>query len=78
MKEYKVGIERLSDVWYKGEQTMIYRSYWTTVKAENERQAKLYALKNLCVKIAQNEVFTFYNIKEWVNISLDLCDLIIG
>lgn len=78
MKEYKVGIEAYSDVRYKGEEIEINNSYWTTVMAESERQAKLLAMKNLCVKIAQKEIFTWGNVKQWVNIQIDLSDMVIG
>ena len=78
MRQYRVGIERLSDVRYKGENYMIYNTYWTTVNAESERQAKMLAEHNLTVKIAQNEIFTFGRVQEWKNIRIDLCEMVIG
>lgn len=78
METYKVGVKRFTSIEYKGESTLINGEYWTTVQAENERQAKLNARKNLCIKIAMGEVFTWFNVKCWKNIYLDLSDMEIG
>ena len=65
METYKVGIPNWTSVRYKGEKIMIQCGpYWTTTKANNETQAKINAIQNLLVKIAQKEMFTWGNIKE--------------
>ena len=73
---YKVGIKRFSDVVYQDEVCMINNDYWTTVEAENERQAKLLAQKNILVKIAMTEWF-IRNVKMWKHIFMDLSDMVI-
>lgn len=78
METYKVGIKSYSSIEYNGENRSIVGEYWTTVKAENERQAKLLARENLSKKIAMGEVFTWYNIKLWKRIYIDLSDMVIG
>lgn len=78
METYKIGVQRFTSVEYKGENYMVNGEYWTTVKAENERQAKLLARDNLSKKIAMGEVFTWFNVKRWKGIYLDLSDMVIG
>ena len=78
VRVYKVGVKAFTDVYYKGEEYQIVNPQWTTVKAESERQAKLMAYKNLTVKIAKSEIFTWGNVKCWKNICIDLSDMVIG
>ena len=74
---YKVGILRFSDICYFGEIYQLSYEYWTTVEADTERQAKLRAMKNLQVKIAQTEWF-IRNVRMWKHIFIDLSDMVIG
>jgi hypothetical protein len=78
METYKVGIKSYSSIEYNCETRSIRGEYWTTVKAENERQAKLLARENLAKKIAMGEIFTWYNIRLWKRIYIDLSDMVIG
>lgn len=77
MKQYKVGIERLSEIVFNDEVWTIGNTYWTTVMAETERQAKRLAMNNLCVRIAKTEWF-IRNVKLWKHIFIDFSDLVIG
>ena len=72
---YKIGIKRFSDMEFNGEQTMVNNDYWTTVEADNERQAKLLARHNIVIRIAQNEL---RNVRLWKCIYIDLSDLVVG
>ena len=78
METYKVGIKSFTSIEYYGETRSIRGEYWTTVQADSERQAKLKARENLAKKIAMGEVFTWFNIKRWKGIYLDLSDMVIG
>lgn len=78
METYKVGIKRFTSIEYKGETRSINGEYWTTVQADSERQAKLKARDNLAKKIAMGEVFTWFDIKRWKGVYLDLSDMVIG
>lgn len=72
---YKVGVKRFADIVVNGEVQMTNGEYWTTVEANDERQAKILAQKNLLVRIAKNECG---NVRCWKNIYLDLSDMVIG
>lgn len=78
METYKIGIKRFTDIVFNGEIWQVNGEYWTTVVAENERQAKNLASLNLRVKIAKGEWFTCKNASYWKNIFIDLSDLVIG
>lgn len=77
MEKYKVGVKRFTDIVFNDEIWQINNDYWTCVEAENERQAKILAMKNLCVRMAQNEWF-IRNVKLWKHIFIDLSDMEIG
>lgn len=79
MKTYKVGVENFTIIRYCGENYVISCGpYWTSVEANSEVEAKIKARKNLCVKIAMGEIFTWGNVKRWVNIGLDNCDMVVS
>ena len=78
METYKVGIKSYTSIEYNGETRSIRGEYWTTVQAENPRQAKIKARENLSKKIAMGEIFTWYNVRLWKRIYLDLSDMVIG
>ena len=77
MKVYKIGVKRFTDILFNGEIWQLNNEYWTTVNAETDRQAKLMAMKNLKVRMAQSEWF-IRNVRWWKNIQIDLSDMVIG
>ena len=77
--KYKVGVENFTIVRYCGSNIVISCGpYWTTVEANSESEAKINAKHNLLVKIAMGEIFTWGNVKRWVNIGLDYCDMVVS
>ena len=75
---YKVGVKKWTDIEYYGENHMVSSDYWTTVEARDEREAKLLAKQNLLPRIAKNELFTLFDVRQWKRLYLDLSDMVIG